>query len=280
LAVVVVSAVGGGVVGILHPRVVLLLVPPVLIARRGGIALVVVVLVAPLLLVPFRIVHALVPLRLVVAPLFFVPLAIIPVGFLIRRGLVAVMVRRRVLFIGRRLGAVMVRRRVFLIRRGALVGRRGFGVAGELVATDTRLLLSRGLVDALDLALVEASLDTESEGVWDRFGDADDLVDSEIAKRGIGDFRWDSEESLGNGSNTRVFVVQTGDEAGGLAVEVRLVVEGTLREDGTLTRVEDVGNESSAVLLDEANFKVRSGQHVQKFCGAGVIVRRGHPARP
>jgi len=37
---------------------------------------------------------------------------------------------------------------------------------GELVALDTGLLLGLRLITTLDLALVEAALDTESEGIW------------------------------------------------------------------------------------------------------------------
>jgi len=57
-------------------------------------------------------------------------------------------------------------------------------------------------------------------------------------------------------------------------------VDGTFREDGSLTRVEDVGDKSDAIFLGETNFKVRSGYHVEEFCGTGVIVRRGQSARP
>jgi len=41
-----------------------------------------------------------------------------------------------------------------------------------------------------------------------------------------------------------------------MTVKVSLEVGGTLREYGPLTRVEDVGDESGAVFLNETNFKV------------------------
>ena len=46
-------------------------------------------------------------------------------------------------------------------------GVAGTGVAMELVTTDAGLLLFLGLVTTLDLALVKAALDTESEGIRD-----------------------------------------------------------------------------------------------------------------
>ena len=64
---------------------------------------------------------------------------------------------------------------------------------------------------------------------------------------------------LSETADTRVFTVQTSNKGDGLAVKVCLVVEGTLREDGSLTRVEDIGDKSGAIFLDETNFKVRSG---------------------
>jgi len=85
---------------------------------------------------------------------------------------------------------------------------------------------------------------------------------------------------LGNGSSTRVYTVQTSHEADGLAVQVRLVVEGSLGEDGTLARVEGVGDKSRPILLDETDFKVRPRYHVEEFGGAWVEVRRGQSTRP
>ena len=61
---------------------------------------------------------------------------------------------------------------------------------------------------------------------------------------------------LSDCTNTRVFRVQTGDKGDGLAVEVRLVMEGTLRKYRPLTRVKDVGDKPNAVFLDETDFKV------------------------
>lgn len=86
--------------------------------------------------------------------------------------------------------------------------------------------------------------------------------------------------SLANGGNTRFLIVQTSHEGDRVAIKVRLVVEGTLREDGSLTGVEGVGDESDTVFENETNFKVGSCQHVQEFGGAWVIVRRGQSARP
>ena len=63
---------------------------------------------------------------------------------------------------------------------------------------------------------------------------------------------------LGNGSSSRVLTVQTSHKADGRAVQVRLVVEGTLWEDGSLTRFEEVGYESRAVFLEETDFEVGS----------------------
>lgn len=85
---------------------------------------------------------------------------------------------------------------------------------------------------------------------------------------------------LSDGTDTRVLTVQTSNKGGWLAVEVRLVMDGTLMEDGSLTRVEDVGDKSDAIFLDETNFKVQSGYHVEEFGGTGVIVRRGQSAWP
>jgi len=48
-----------------------------------------------------------------------------------------------------------------------IVGVAGTGVARELITTDAGLLLFLGLVTTLNLALVEAALDTESEGIRD-----------------------------------------------------------------------------------------------------------------
>jgi len=111
-----------------------------------------------------------------------------------------------------------------------------------------------------------------------RLGNPRDLVLSDITKRGIDDHRWNPENyqgntisrsvnglgcraltPLSNGSTTRVGTVQTSHETDGLAVQVHLVVEGPLREDGSLTGVEDVGDESRPVFLDETDFEVRSG---------------------
>lgn len=105
-------------------------------------------------------------------------------------------------------------------------------------------------------------------------GDTNDLVDSDITKRGVGDFRWDSKNwerrlinrqtridldrlpltLLSDATNTRVFTVQTSHKGDGIAVKVCLVVKGTLREDGSLTRGEDVGDEPVAIFLDETDF--------------------------
>ena len=48
-----------------------------------------------------------------------------------------------------------------------IFGVAGTGVAREPVTTDAGLLLFLGLVATLDLALVKAALDTESEGIRD-----------------------------------------------------------------------------------------------------------------
>jgi len=153
------------------------------------------------------------------------------------------------------------------------------GVGRELITANAGLLLFLGLVSTLDLALVEAALDTDSEGIRDRLSDTDNLTNSNITKCGIGDVRWKSKKFLSDATDTRVFTVQTSNKGDGPTVKVCLVVEGTLREDGTLTRVEDIGDESSAIFLDETDFKVRSGYHVEEFGGARVIVRRGQSAR-
>jgi hypothetical protein len=50
---------------------------------------------------------------------------------------------------------------VFFVVPASVVG------SGEPVANDTGLLLRLGLGSTLDLALVEATLDADGEGVWD-----------------------------------------------------------------------------------------------------------------
>jgi len=89
---------------------------------------------------------------------------------------------------------------------------------GELVALNAGLLLVLRLITTLDLALVEAALDTESEGIWylywdgasishgrlalmgrngaHRLGDSDNVVNSDITKCGIGDVRWKSKDCV------------------------------------------------------------------------------------
>jgi hypothetical protein len=69
--------------------------------------------------------------------------------------------------------------------------------------------------------------------------------------------RW-SLTPLADGSNTRVLIVQTSHESGGFTAEVRLVVEGALREDGSLTGDDGVCDESGAVFLEETNLEARS----------------------
>jgi len=85
---------------------------------------------------------------------------------------------------------------------------------------------------------------------------------------------------MSDAADTRVFTIQTSNKGGGHAVKVCLVVERTLREDSSLTRVEEVGDKSGAIFLDETNFKVRSGYHVEELGGTRVIVRRGQSTRP
>jgi hypothetical protein len=169
--------------------------------------------------------------------------------------------------------------RVWRVWRVGGVGGVG-GVRGvrDIVSIGGLLLFLR-LVTTLDLALVEATLDAKGERIWDRRGNPHHLVNSDITKRGIDDLRWNPEEPLGNGRSTRVHTVQTSHEADGLAVQVRLEVEGSLGEDGTLTRAEDVGDESRPVVSDETDFKARPRYHVEEFSGTRVKVRRGQSAR-
>jgi hypothetical protein len=56
---------------------------------------------------------------------------------------------------------------------------------------------------------------------------------------------------LGDLTSTRVLVVKSGDESDRITPGVKLVMNGTLGEYGSLTLSQGVDDESSAVLLDE-----------------------------
>jgi len=120
--------------------------------------------------------------------------------------------------------------------------------SGESVSNNTGLLLSLWLVSgALDLALVEAALDADGEGVRDELGNPDGLVDPDIAMNHISDIRGEAEKSLADGRNTRVFMIKASDKGDGITAEVGLVVEGVLGVDETLIGDEGVLNESGTV---------------------------------
>jgi len=133
---------------------------------------------------------------------------------------------------------------------------------GESIANDTGLLLSLWLGGALELALVEAALETNGECIGDRLGDANGFVNSDVTEGHISDIRGNAEESLGNGSNTWIFMVEAGHKGSLFASEVRLVVEGVLGVDEPLAGVESILDESSTVFENEAGLNGTSAQHV------------------
>jgi len=108
-------------------------------------------------------------------------------------------------------------------------------------------------------------LDADGEGIRDQFGDASGLVDSDVAKDDIGNVGGKSEEVLTDGSNTRVLMVEAGDECGRVAAKVCLVVEGIHRVEEALVDVEDLFDESGAVFENETSLNGSSGQHVEEF---------------
>jgi hypothetical protein len=161
------------------------------------------------------------------------------------------------------------------------LAEEGFGVPasvvgrGEAVTDDTRLLLCHWLGSALDLARVEARLNTDGECVRDPLGDASGLSDSNITKDDISDIGGETEEPLRNGRNTRIFVVEASHKGHGIASKICLVVEGVLRVDEALTDVEVLFNKSSTVFENETDLEDSSAQHVEEFRGTRMIVGRG-----
>lgn len=150
---------------------------------------------------------------------------------------------------------------------------------GEAIANDTGLLLGLGLVGALDVALLEAGLNTNSKGIWDRLGDPNGLIKTDITNRGISDIWGNSEEPLANVSKARVFVVPSSDKGHGVAAGVGLIVEGILGEDESLIGVEGALDESSTIFEEETNLKRITRQHVEELGGTRMVVRRGQSTR-
>jgi hypothetical protein len=84
--------------------------------------------------------------------------------------------------------------------------------------------------------------------------------------------------SLGDLTDTRVLVVESGDKSQRLTPEVDLVMDRSLGEERSLTFAHGVDDEASAVLLDEPSFHLAIND-VQELGCSGVSVGAVHPAR-
>jgi hypothetical protein len=96
-------------------------------------------------------------------------------------------------------------------------------------------------------------------GDTDRLSNASSLVNSNVSKNDISNIGSDSEEPLGNGRNTGVFVVEARNKGDRIAAKVCLVVERVLGVELPLAGVESILDESSAVFKNETNLEGSSG---------------------
>jgi len=148
----------------------------------------------------------------------------------------------------------------------------------EGVSIDPGLLLGLGLVTPLEVALLETPINTDGKVVRDTSGEVDDLLNTDISKGGSDDIRWETEKSLGDLVNARVFVVKSSDESNWFTAEVELVVDRSLGENGSLTLTQGVDDEASAVLLDEPGVHLTVNEE-QELRRSGMGVRAVHSAR-
>jgi hypothetical protein len=153
--------------------------------------------------------------------------------------------------------------------------------ASLLAAVDLLELLDGALGVALDAAAVKALLDTLGEVVRDevaeglKVGTRDHAHTTEGGGDNVG---LEVEEVLGDLANTGVGVGEGGDEGGGSAVGVVLLVDGTLGEDGHLEGVHGVATGSDGVLLDEVGDEAALDDNVE-LSTTGVDVGSVHAAR-
>lgn len=151
-------------------------------------------------------------------------------------------------------------------------------VLGELVSIHSGLLLGLGLFTPLQVAPLETPVDADGQVVRNTSGEADNLLDTNISESGSDDIRWETEESLSDLVNTRVLIVESGDECEGFTAEVELEMDRSFGEDGSLTLGQRVSDKASTVLLDESDVHLAVDEE-QEFGRSGVGVWGVHSAR-
>jgi len=151
-------------------------------------------------------------------------------------------------------------------------------ISWESISLDPGLLLGRGLLTPLEVALLETPVDTDGHVVRDTGGEGNNLLDADISKSSGDDIRWETEESLGDLASTRVLIVKSGDESERFTPGVDLVMDRTLGENGSLTWSQGVDDKASSILLDEPDLHTAVNE-VKELGRPGVGVGGVHPAR-
>jgi len=155
---------------------------------------------------------------------------------------------------------------------------KGVSSSGESVSFDSGLQLERGLITPLEVALLEAPVNTDGQVVRDARGDFDDQLEADISESGIDDIRGETEESLSGLVNSGVLIVESGDESDRFTAEVELVMDRTLGENCSLTPGEGVDDKASPVLFDEPGIHLTINEE-QELGRSRVGVGGVHSAR-
>jgi len=149
---------------------------------------------------------------------------------------------------------------------------------GESVSLDPGLQLGRGLGAPLEVAFLEAPVDTDGQVVRDVTGDINNLLKADVSKSGINDIGWETEESLSDLTGTGVLVAKSGDEGERITPGVDLVMDRTLGEKGSLAWSQGVDDETSPVLFDEPCFHIALDE-IKELGRSGMGVGGVHSAR-
>jgi len=135
-----------------------------------------------------------------------------------------------------------------------------------------------GLGGALDAALREAVVGTEGDVVGDEGLETSNVLDTETVEGGTNNVWGDTEVALSDLEDTRILVVESSDEHGGLTAVVLLKVDSASRENGGRARGNIADDEAGVVLSEHTSAEGTVDGKVELGCtrvGVGGVQAAG-----